>query len=259
MRRNSRPLAAVALAIAFLVTGLVASPFASAQSTPVPTEEPVLRTISVEGQGSVKAQPDTANVSFGVLASNESLQEAQDEVSRRIDVLTQTMQDAGIAAEDISTNSYSVYPVPKYDRNGNYEGIERYEVTSGLSVIVRDIDSVGTILDQATEAGANQIWGISFYVDDPSAAASQARALAVEDARTKADELATASGMVVVNVVSITETYAPSPKAQDYGMGRGGAMAEDAEAASIPVPVSPGQTEISVGVQVVFEIEQAAG
>ena len=251
--------ARIAACTALIVLGTLSMGYsASAQSTPQPTSETIIRTIAVEGTGSVNVDPDTAQVSLGVVASNESLQEAQDEVSRRLDTLMKSLSDAGIAAEDITTSSYNIYPVPEYDRDGNYQGIERYEVTAGLAVVVRNVESVGTILDEAVSAGANQVWGISFYVDDPAPAASQARALAVENARAKADELATASGMVVVNVVSIDETYSPQPKAEDYARG-GAAPAADMEQSAMPVPVSTGQTEISVGVRVVFEIEQAAG
>jgi uncharacterized protein YggE len=246
-------LAAIILGLSFLL-----SPLANAQSTPTPGDEPLIRTISVSGTGTVKIDPDTARVDLGVISNNESLEVAQTEVSEGLAAITQVLSDAGVAPEDIQTTSYNVYPIAEYDRDGNYVGIERYEVSAGMSVIVRDIDSVGTILDAAVAGGANNIWGISFYVDDPSSAASQARQLAVENARGKADELATASGMVVTNVVSISETSAPDPVAQQYDMGRGGAdMAMAQEAA--PVPVSPGQSEIRVDVQVVFEIEAAAG
>ncbi len=252
--RGSRfgPLAVLLLGLSLLMT-----PVAGAQSTPVPGAEPV-RTISVSGTGTVKIDPDTARLDLGVISNNESLEVAQTEVSDGLASITEVMTSAGIAPEDIATTSYNVYPVPEYDRDGNYVGIERYEVSSGLSVIVRDIDSVGTVLDAAVQGGANNVWGISFYVEDPSSAASQARSAAVDDARAKADELATASGMVVVNVVSIAETSAPPPMPVEFDLARGSAdMA--AEQAASPVPVSPGQTEVRVDLQITFEIEQAAG
>ncbi len=248
------------LAVLFLGLSLLLTPLAGAQSTPgpgVPGTE-TIRTISVSGTGTVKIDPDTARLDLGVVSNNESLEVAQTEVSEGLASITTVLSDAGIAPEDIATTSYTVYPVPEYDRDGNYVGIERYEVSSGFSIVVRDIESVGTVLDAAVEAGANNVWGISFYVDDPSSAATQARALAVEDARAKADELATASGMVVTNVVSITETSAPPPMPLQNDLGRGGAdMVASEQAAS--VPVSPGQSEVRVDLQITFEIEQAAG
>jgi uncharacterized protein YggE len=251
-----RPVGFSLAAIMLVGLALVFSPLVSAQ-TPEPGAETITRTISVSGTGVVKVDPDTASISLGVIANDESLEVAQETVSTGLASITQSLTDAGIAAEDIQTNSYSVYPVPEYDRDGNYVGVERYEVSAGLTVIVRDIDSVGTVLDDAVEAGANNVWGISFYVEDPSAAASQARQAAVEDARGKADELATAGGMVVVNIVSISESFAPEPTARQFDFPAAD-MAMEA-GGSAAVPVSPGQTDVRVEVQVVFEIEAAAG
>lgn len=247
------------VAIATTLFVLSAAPVVQAQSTPEPTGSEVVRTITVSGTGTVMITPDTASVSLGVETSNESLQEAQDEATRRLSTLTQTLKDAGVAPEDITTSSYNVYPVPEYDRDGNYKGIERYQVSSWLNVVVRDINSVGTILDQGVAAGANSVGGVYFYVDDTTEAANQARTAALEEARTKADQMATATGMTVVNVVSIRETSAPAPQEQQYMPaamedGMGGASKE-----SMPVPVSTGQSSIVVTVEVVFQIEQAAG
>jgi len=251
-----RPASSGIIAVLLMGLALVFSPLVSAQ-TPESGQETVTRTISVSGTGVVKLDPDTASISLGVIANDESLEVAQETVTTGLAAITQSLTDAGIAAEDVQTTSYNVYPVPEYDRDGNYVGVERYEVSAGLTVIVRDIDSVGTVLDDAVEAGANNVWGISFYVDDPSSAASQARQAAVEDARAKADELATAGGMVVVNIVSINESFAPEATSREFDY-----PAADMEAAGSggsAVPVSPGQTEVRVEVQIVFEIVAAAG
>lgn len=245
------------IAASLLGLWLFLSPIVSAQ-TPEPGVDEITRTISVSGTGVIKLDPDTASVSLGVVSTNESLETAQQEVAEALTAVSESLADAGIAAEDITTNSYSVYPVAEYDRDGNYVGVERYEVSSGLTVVVRDIESVGTVLDGAVEAGANNVWGISFYVDDPSSAATQARQAAVEDARKKADELATAGGMVVVNVISITETYAPEATARQFDMPASADMSME-NAGSASIPVSPGQSEIRVEVSIVFEIEAAAG
>lgn len=244
------------LAVMALALTLLFSPFANAQ-TPESGNDEIVRSLSVEGTGIVQIAPDTASISLGVVANEKSLADAQRQVSEGLEATTTAMTDAGILPEDISTTSYNVYPIAEYDRDGNYVGIERYEVSSGLTVIVRDIDSVGTILDLAVDSGANNVWGISFYLDDPSSAASQARQAAVDDARTKADELATASGSVVVGVISINETSAPAPAPMDYSLARGGAEMDMAEMSA--VPVSPGQTTVTVTVSIVFEIAPAAG
>jgi len=237
-----------------LAAGLLWAPGASAQ-TPVPGQVE-LSTITVSGTGTVNVTPDTASVTLGVETQDKSLKVAQDDASTRIGAVTDVLIKAGIAKEDIQTSSYNVYPIPRYDDNGNYRGVQGYQVSTTLTVIVRDTDLLGSLLDEAVAAGANAVYGISFYVDDPSGPASRARALAVQDARAKADEYAEAGGVVIVGVHTIRETSAPAPKAQEYAVGA--ADAESARAGA-PVPISVGSTEIRVDVEIVFEIQQANG
>ncbi|MGC4191266.1 MAG: SIMPL domain-containing protein [Thermomicrobiales bacterium] len=228
----------------------------AAQSTPTPEE--TMRTIAVSGTGIVNVKPDVASITVGVMKSAELLEDAQKDVTDALATMTKAFTDAGVAGKDVVTSSYYVNPIAKYDNDGNYIGVQGYQVSSSLTATVREIDRVGSLLDAVVKAGANQVWGISFSVDDPSKPASEARKAAVADARQKADELATAAGAVVTGVFSIVESYAPAPKAQDYGSAAPSASA-DASRESNPVPVSTGTTAIEVDVQVVFEIDVAAG
>lgn len=250
----TRLLAALGMVTLLLMASMVAWSPVSAQSTPVPAEN--LRTITVQGTGIVSTTPDTASVTLAVRQTNESLKAAQDEVSGRAARLTQMAIDNGIAEEDIKTSNYSINPIPEYDRNGNYEGISGYEVSLSLAITVRDLDALGTILDQAVEAGANDIWGISMFVDDTTEAANQARAAAMADARARAEELARAEGLLISGVFSIVETTAPAPPAERmYDMGEADVAAE----AVSSVPISPGSTQLRVQVIVVYIIEQGNG
>lgn len=239
-----------------LMLGILLAPHAGAQSTP---EMPVdVRTISVTGTGKVNVAPDTADVVLAVETTNASLEAAQTEVTENLGSVTTVLTRAGVAAEDIVTSSYNIYPVPEYDRDGNYEGVSGYQVSATLTVTIRDITQVGAILDAAVAGGATGVFGVSFYVADPAGPARQARTLAVEDARAKADEYATASGVLITGVYSIVETSAPEPAAreQDFDMAAAGSAAPSE---AQPVPISPGQSEIRVDVAIVFEVEQANG
>lgn len=244
----------VVAAVMFTVS-LLFAPHAGAQSTPVPTSD--IRTIAVSGTGRVNVDPDTADVTLGVQTTNVSLEEAQTEVSENLASVTRVLTEAGVAAEDIVTSSYTIYPVPEYDRNGNYRGVSGYQVSAALTVTIRDITQVGAILDSAVAGGATGVFNVSFYVADPAGPASEARELAVADARAKADEYATASGVLISGVYSIVETSAPEPAARDQEFDM--AVAESAAAGTQPVPISPGQSEVRVDVQIVFEIEQGNG
>ncbi len=236
-----------------LVTVLLTTfgPSASAQSTPVPNDPSMIRTISVAGEGIVRLDPDTADVSLTVQSISTSLKTGQDNVTESLTSVTDVLTGAGVAADDIVTASYEIYPQNEYDDNGNFEGISGFVVSATLRVTIRDIDTVGTILDAAVTGGATGVNGITFYTDDPSAPTSEARTMAVTDARARADELAAAAGVRIVGVSSIQETSAPPPPPLIYEAAD---MAASGVAQERAVPISPGQSEIRVDVQVVFEI-----
>lgn len=242
--------------VALLMASLPA--VAMAQTPEEVLEEEPRRSIIVEGTGTVDLAPDTAEVTFGVVTQNESLEAAQDENSRRLQAVIDALTAAGIAEEDIATSEYVVYPINEYDRDGNLVGIQGYEVVSSVTATIRDLSIVGQVLDNAVGAGANEISSISFYVENTDEPAAEARRMAVENAREKADVLAEAAGVIVVGVYEIQEVSAPVPESARYEAASDMLM-EEAESAPTEVPVSPGQTSITVRVRIVFEIDQPLG
>jgi uncharacterized protein YggE len=188
----------------------------------------------------------------------ESLKTAQGDVTRRLTGVTETLTEAGIPADDIRTTQYNITPIPEYDRNGNYKGIQQYEVSVALTVTVRDLDLLGTILDETVSAGVNDVWGISMFVDDTTEAASQARSAAMADARTRADQFALTEGLLITGVYSINELSAPEPKSARMEEDAAYSMEAGTDAA-MPVPISPGPTDIRVDVQVIYTVEQGNG
>jgi uncharacterized protein YggE len=195
----------------------------------------------------VTTQPDTASVIVGVNIIDKTLSAAQEKATTAMTDVIAALKEAGIAERDIQTVNYSVNILQNYDSNGNPATIEGFQVTNQVNVTVRDLAALGSILDTVVGKGANAIYGISFYIDDPSAAATQARTLAVQDAKKKADELAAAAGMTVGRILSISESYSYSP--MPYMGGR----AEAADMASA-VPIQAGTTAIQIDVQVVYEL-----
>ena len=249
----------VHLALALgLMTAIVATPIVLGQSATPEGNAEFVRTIYVSGTGTVSVQPDTADVTFAVQSDNVSLKEAQADSTTRLQGITDELLAGGVAQDDIVTSSYYVTVMNEYDDEGNFERISGYRVDAQITATIRDLETLGGLLDTVVTAGANGIYGMYFYVNDPGPAASQAREAAMADARTKADELAAASGVTIIGVISISETWAPQPMAKDYyASGMGGAADMAAEYA--PVPVSPGSTDISVEVQVTYEINQPNG
>jgi uncharacterized protein YggE len=222
---------------------------AAAQADATPEAGAVgVPTVSVSGHGQVNVPPDTASVNIGVDIIKPTLTEAQAEATTQANSVIEALKAAGIAPEDIQTSYFSVNLLRDYSENADPTLITGFEVINQLQVTVRDTDSLGDLLDAAVNAGANSIYGVTFYVDDQTAASSEARVLAVEDARAKAEELAGAAGMTLGPVVAISEGTVPivSPM---YARG-GAGMAMDAAA----TPVEAGSTTVAVDVQITYEL-----
>jgi uncharacterized protein len=214
-----------------------------------PTAGGTSATVTVSGHGSVSLPPDTASIVLGVDVTKPTLTEAQSVAADQMNAIIKVLKDAGIEDKDIQTVNYSVYVQQKYDDNGTPEGITGFQVTNQVNVIVRDVDKVGDLLDAVVDAGANNIYGINFYIDDTTGPASQARKLAVEDATKKAQELADAAGLTLGRVVSISESSSSTPPPMPY------ASADSMQKAGGSTPVQTGSTEVSIDVSMTFELQ----
>ncbi|MCC7024977.1 MAG: SIMPL domain-containing protein [Thermomicrobiales bacterium] len=244
--------AGISLAVIGLLAGPATATIASAQdlATPAATNAAGLATVSVSGHGQVNVAPDTASVNVGVDIIKPTLGEAQETAANQATAVIDALKATGIAAEDIQTDFFSVNILRDYSENADPTKITGFEIVNQLQVTVRDTSKLSDVLDAAVTAGANNIYGVTFYVEDQTAAASKARAEAVKDARTKAEELASAAGMTLGPVVAISEGAAPMIPGP-YPMARGGAgMAMEAAA----TPVEPGSTTVSVDVSVTYEL-----
>ena len=244
------------VAIAVIATlGLLTAPLVSANDMPVEPQ----RTISTSGTGIVTVEPDMAQFSVGMEARNEELKPAQDEVTKEVNAITAMLIEAGIEEKDIVTSSYQVTPENKYDRNGNFVKIESYVVRASLSITVRDLEQVGTLLDQTVSLGADYVSSIQFSVSNPDPHIQEARKLAIADAKLKAEDYATGSDSSLTGLFSLYESSSPEPKAREgeadgaYAepMAADMSVAEEAE----PVEVSAGSTTIIVRVETTWTIE----
>jgi uncharacterized protein YggE len=247
-RESKRGWLAAALLLAVMGAGMVGiGRNASAQeATPVAIASP--STVTVGGNGSVMVTPDAATISVGVNVVNASLSEAQAAATSAMTAVIDALEAEGIEDRDIQTTNYSVMPLQEYDTNGYPARINGYQVSNQVNVAVRDLDQLGQVLDAAVQAGANSVYGISFIVTDSSGAATQARAAAIADATTKAQEIADATGMTLGRIVTVVETFGPSPMPNAYNAQ----PAEMDMAAS--VPIQSGGSTVSVDVQMTFEL-----
>lgn len=203
-----------------------------------------LYTVTASGTGETFEAPDMAQMYFGATVSADEASAALSQANELAKAITAAVKDAGVAAEDIQTANVSVYPQQNYE--GDKVTITGYQATIQVSVKIRDIEAVGDVIGAASEAGANEISGPSFMLDDDADANAKAIELAIADARARAEVMAKASGKSLGEIISVTETGASTPIY--YG-------AKDSMAAAESVAIEPGQLNISTSVTVVFELK----
>jgi hypothetical protein len=206
--------------------------------------------IWVSGEGKVTAVPDLAMLNLGVEAQEKTVQEAQTEAVTTMTALVAALKSNGVADKDIQTTVYSIEMVTKWNVDTNEQITIGYKVTNTVTAKMRDMSKVGTIIDAAAEAGGNltRVSGISFTVDDPTAYYTQAREKAMADAKAKAEQMAGLANITLGKAFYISESggYIPTPYAiKDYAAG----------GASGTTPISAGELEMTVTVQVAYSIE----
>jgi len=210
------------------------------------------RTIEVTGTGTASGSPDVAVIQLGVQLFETDLGAAVTNANETMDAVIAALEEQGVASEDIRTSNFSIYqesgmPQPM-DAAGTSE--TRYVVNNVVEVRVRDLEQISNVIQAALDAGANNVYGLNFGLDDADALQAEARTLAVEDARARAEALADAFGLAVGEPVSIREGGMDQPglRSFDTAMGLGGAG---------PV-ISEGQLSVAMQVTVVFELVPAS-
>lgn len=204
-------------------------------------------TISVTGEGKIYTKPDIAFVNLSVVTEGKNIGDVQDKNTKKMNKVISFLKNFGIAEKDIKTTNYQIYPRYNYE-NRTIPQIIGYEITQTLEVKIRDLTKVGEILENSVDAGINQVSSLRFGVDKDEEVKAEARKLAIEDAKKKAEKLASQLGIKLVKISGFTEDtgYYPVPMYKEaMGIGGGG------EAPNIQV----GENEIIVNVILIYEID----
>ena len=199
----------------------------------------ITRTITVTGEGTVKAKPDRAGFSFGVESRAATAREASADNARAMRRLIDALKAAGVDGKDLQTQQVSIWP--QSDENGRVTGF----TATGSVFAETGIADSGAIVDAGTEAGANQVSGPTLTLGDSHALEAQALKQAVADARRKAEALADASNAGLGKVVKVVEGTAVQP----VPMYERAALAKDAGA-----PIEPGTVDTTASVTVTFSM-----
>ena len=204
------------------------------------------RQISAAGTGKVYVVPDLAYVYIGVHTQEADVATALSQNNSQAQSISDTLKGQGIAAEDIQTTAFNVYPQQNYGPDGQPTDTT-YAVDNTVFVTIRDLSKLGTILDATVRSGANTINGVSFDVADRTAAENQARELAVENAKANAAELARLGNVTLGQLMSIS-VYSNNNPTPVYAE-KGGAAANSA------APIASGQLVIQVDANLSYDIK----
>ncbi len=234
-------------AFALLVIGAGAT-FAQ-EVTPMPSYP--ANTITVSGFGTAAGEPDVAYTELGVEITDPDLATAFAQTAETMNAVIAALVEAGVAREDIQTTGVNVYPQERFDPMGASATPERvYLVRNTVRVTARDVAQVETLITTAVAAGANTIYNLNFGIEDSSALEQAARLDAVEDARNRANQLASALGVTVGAPIIINEVINTGGPITPMGGGLASANLQF----DVSQPVSAGQLNVTVAVQITFAI-----
>jgi uncharacterized protein YggE len=204
--------------------------------------------ITVTGAGSAKGAPDTVTIEIGVEQFNSDVREAFSAANATLRAVVEGVKTEGVADNDITTSNLSVFSTSRYNPSGVEE--RGFSVSNTVRVVLRDTSKIEAVIDAAINAGANQIYGLTFSLADDAELETEARAAAFESARARAQEIATLIGAELGDVIAVNEStdgsvlpFGRYDVSQAAGMGGGGGAF-----------VEPGQSTVTIVLQVAFAI-----
>jgi len=253
--KNALGISIIATLVMFIITLVVAVTAISNAIDPASN-----RTFSVSAEGEVQTAPDVANFSFAVITEGgKDVEALQKENTEKMNSIIEAVKAHGINDEDIKTTNYSV--TPKYTQYYRCmkapcpaREIVGYTITQNVAVKVRDFSVIGALLSDITKAGANNIYGPNFAIDDLTQAQNDAREVAIKKAKEKAKQMAKAGGFKLGKLISINESGRYYPM---YGRATMSIDSIDeglAVKGSAPV-IEPGSKDVKVNITLTFEIK----
>lgn len=222
---------------------------------------PATNTISVSGEGDIYVTPDIATFSFSVIEEDKTVAAAQDTATKKMNTILALVKNAGVDDKDVQTTGYNITPQYDYVQTtacaSGYcppgrQVLRGYQVNQTVSVKVRDLTKAGDLLATIGSAGASNVSGLTFTIDNENVPKEAARKKAIQDAQNKAAVLARDLGVRLVRVVNFSENSGPIYYAKTLNAATGmGGSAESAPAPQIPA----GQNHIVSNVTITYEIQ----
>ena len=210
---------------------------------------------SSTGEGTVTAAPDTATINIGITQTSQTVSDAQNKTNTVANKIIEDLKKLGISQNNIKTSNYSINP--NYQNGpeliptrGGQQNITGYTVTQNLEIKITPLDKVNTVIDTSTGDGANLVGGVNFTFSDSLQKSLEDKAMqqAVNNAKQKAESLASASGInlgKIVNVIQNSSSPVPMPL--------GGALKNEALDTTQSTNITPGQNTVTVDVVLYYE------
>jgi uncharacterized protein len=240
-----------------VVLGLVGLAGCSAGSQTAGNQAITVNTVSqqsgiwVNGEGKITVTPDVASLNLGVSAQASTVSEATSQAAAAMNKIMDSLKANGVAEKDIQTQYFSIQPVTRWDDKNQQEIVIGYRVSNTVVAKIRALDKAGKIIDAVAEAGGDltRINGINFLIDKPEKYYDQARELAMNNAKAKAEQMAKLGGVTLGKITFVTESsYVP---VQNYPV-----MYKDSASGAAPsTSITPGESDITLNVQVYYAIQ----
>lgn len=237
-----------AAALALALSGAGAAPAALAQAAP-PAAESMFRatTLNLAAYGETKVAPDMATITLGVMTEGKTAAEAMAANAARMTAVVASLRRAGLPDRDIQTSNLNLNPQYRYQENQPPQ-LVGYQASNNVTVTVRDLKKLGPAVDATVGAGANQVQGIGFGLQDPTTAENAAREAAVTALAAKAELYAKATGYRISRLVALSEGggYAAPPPMPMIAMR--------AEMKDAGTPISGGELRVRIDITGLYEL-----
>lgn len=203
--------------------------------------------IQASGEGRATAAPDQAQIDVGVVTQASTSQAAVEQNARQVDATLTRLRGVLGAGADIKTISYTVQPNYRYPREGGEPTITGYTATNIVRATISDLTQVGRVIDAAAQGGSNRIQNLRFTLKNERPIQAEALREAAANARAKVDTLASALGLRIVRVLSVTESGPTMVPLREVSFARSDAAA---------TPIEPGTIEVRATVSITVEVAQ---
>ncbi len=246
VKTRRRPTAALVTATGLLLAAFLSGTALAADAA----AQPSVPSITVTGDADVAATPDRAQVSLGAVVETRQAVDAQKQLAQVIRRILGEIKALGVTDEKIRTSGVSLTPVysqpkPRTDPEPEAPRIVGYRATNSVRVYMDDLERVGTVIDAGIAAGANQLSSLSFQLKDDLAFRQKVLRLAAQEARVKAETIASALNLQLGEVLEVREDGAQT----SYPVER-----RFAAPAAAGTPIQPGQIQVSAAVTIRFRL-----